>query len=207
MVFTVLREWGKAKWAPLPLHLLLIAFLFVVPFTAVNADDGGKTGQMIHLSVPTGDGQADVNWTVAEFEKLAPLTTITTSTPWMPKASFSGIAGRDLAEKLGLQKGTVRLRAINEYVIDMPVSDLRDTGMIFATRKNDAPLTLAEKGPVLVVFPYDRDPDRFTSPDYVARSVWFLSDITVLPDAVVKEGSTLISEMSNGPPPSDDTQH
>ena len=46
-------------------------------------------------------------------------------------------------------------------------------GAIIAVRQNGRPMSIRDKGPLWIVFPYDADPKLVTD-DYLNRSVWQL---------------------------------
>ena len=63
----------------------------------------------------------------------------------------------------------------------LPISLISADAPIIATRINGKPFTIKEKGPLWVVFPYDRGPEFRTETNY-AVSVWQLTEISVLPE-------------------------
>lgn len=152
------------------------AFLLVVvmtfPFQALSLDTlliSGKT--------PAGISQTSM-LSIEEFERLAPLTEIKTATPWHPVSTFSGISGVDFIASTGLDGEMLIATAVNDYRVKIPLSDLTDLGLLFATRLNGKKLTLREKGPVFVIYPFDAQP-MLKSDLYYGRSIWQLKHVTV----------------------------
>jgi len=92
---------------------------------------------------------------------------------------FSGVPILALLESLELDGTTLRMTALNDYITEFPVSDLEDDAPIIATRINGETMSVREKGPFWVVYPYDRSPDYQTEVVY-ARSIWQLTEISVV---------------------------
>lgn len=104
-----------------------------------------------------------------------------TSTPWYDgPQTFSGPLLSDLLDTLSVQGTTVRAVAINDYAVDIPVSDLLDYPVILASRHNGNLMSVRDKGPLFVVFPFDEVPS-LNNEVYYARSAWQVRRIEVLP--------------------------
>jgi len=119
-----------------------------------------------------------VSLSIDEFEALAPRTIIKTSTPWHTATTFSGISGKDFIRVTGATGQTVVVRAINDYQTKIPISDLTDLGALFVTRMNGKRLSLRQKGPLFVIYPFDQKPE-LKSELYYGRSIWQVNKITV----------------------------
>lgn len=117
---------------------------------------------------------------MAMLERL-PQQRIVTETPWYPKArAFSGPLMRDLLAAAGVADGErARLVALNDYRIDVPLDDARQHDVIVATRLDDRPMSVREKGPLFVMYPFDREP-QLRSSLYFSRCVWQLKSIELL---------------------------
>ena len=89
---------------------------------------------------------------------------------------------RDLLDRLGVEGGTLTASAANDYSVDIPVSDATDPGPIIAFARNGETMTLRDKGPLWLVYPYDASPAWRTEVVY-ARSIWQLDHIAVAPAA------------------------
>jgi hypothetical protein len=68
------------------------------------------------------------------------------------------------------------LTAANGYQIRLPVADFDPDGAIIAYDRNGSAMTLRDKGPLWLVYPYDSDP-RFRSEIVYANSIWQLDRI------------------------------
>ena len=67
--------------------------------------------------------------------------------------------------------------AVNDYSVDLPVSDIVDYPVLLATRLDGGPMTVAHYGPLRVVYPttgFDLDPTV-----YDPRWIWQLTEISL----------------------------
>lgn len=103
-----------------------------------------------------------------------------TKTIWTDeKAHFSGVAVWRLLEELGAEGNTLRMSALNDYAVEMPVADLEENAPIIATRMNGEVMPVRQKGPYWVIYPFDSNPDYRTEANF-SRSVWQLTKLSVL---------------------------
>jgi len=119
-----------------------------------------------------------ISLSIDEFEALAPRTIFKTSTPWHTTSLFSGISGVDFIRATGATGQMITVRAINDYQTKIPISDLTDLGILFVTRMNGKRLSLRQKGPLFVIYPFDQNPE-LKSELYYGRSIWQVNKITV----------------------------
>lgn len=91
---------------------------------------------------------------------------------------FEGVPLATLLDRLGAQGSVIAASALNDYTVEIPVSDAVAEGPILAYRQNGAELSVRDKGPLWLVYPYDSDPSYQTEVIY-ARSIWQLARIEV----------------------------
>ncbi len=104
---------------------------------------------------------------------------ITTSTIWTSGVStFTGVPLVTLLEFLGVERGMLEATAINNYSVTIPVSDAVEGGPIIAYRRDGAYMSLREKGPLWIVYPYDQS-TAYQSEVIYSRSIWQLDRIAV----------------------------
>jgi hypothetical protein len=72
----------------------------------------------------------------------------------------------------------LRLRALNDYEAVIPLEDLRRYPILLASRQDGRALSVRERGPVWVVYPWSGYPELDT-PVHRQRSVWQVAEITV----------------------------
>ena len=152
--------------------LLIISFLGAVSLNGASlAQDGlpltivSKEGEEHSLHLDDLDAMEQV-----EFS---------TTTLWTEgEAVFSGVAVYHLLEVLELDGAVLRMSALNDYAVEMPISDLEEDAPIIATRVDGAPMPIREKGPFWVMYPFDSKPEYKTEVNY-ARAVWQLKSLSL----------------------------
>lgn len=160
------------RMAALALPLLLPLALFAKPLPAPEGP------VLLTVEAPPERGADPVQLDLALLRSL-PATTYRTATIWTEGLQvFTGVTLKDLAEALGLQGTAIRAHAINDYAIDIPWSDVASGYALVAYMRNGAPMSVREKGPLWIVFPFDRD-TRFRQETYHSRSIWQLDRLEV----------------------------
>ena len=113
---------------------------------------------------------------MAMLEAL-PQHNIVTRTPWYAQPrKFTGPLLRDVFALVGGQGQTFRASALNDYRIDIPFDDAQRFDVVIARLLDDLPMTVREKGPLFMIYPFDGNPSLRT-PRYYSRSVWQLKTI------------------------------
>lgn len=92
--------------------------------------------------------------------------------------AFSGVLMRDLLDSLNAQGDQVMAIALNEYAVDIPMSDFYDYDVIVASTMDGKALTRDGKGPLWIVYPRD-DHEALQDIRYDYRWVWQLSRLDV----------------------------
>ena len=106
--------------------------------------------------------------------------TINTRTPWFTQARrFTGPLLRDVLSAAGAQGQSLRLVALNDYRVDMPFDDVQRFDVILVRLLDDKPMNVRDKGPVMVMYPFDSRPELRRA-TYYGRCAWQLSTIEVL---------------------------
>lgn len=127
------------------------------------------------LSMTRADGET-IRVPLKELMELQ-ATEIKTSTQWTDGVQkFRGVAFDLLFDTYGLEADTVRVSALNDYNVMVPVDILRKDGAILAYYLNNSEMSVREKGPFWVIFPYDSD-ERFQTDTYWAYSVWQVKSV------------------------------
>lgn len=105
-----------------------------------------------------------------------------TATPWHDgKVAFSGPLGRELLAAVGARGETLRVVALNDYEVSLPVTDLQRYDVILAMTMNGEPLRVRDQGPLFVIYPFDEEP-HLLNEEILMRSVWQVASIHVLDD-------------------------
>ena len=126
-----------------------------------------EAGQPIRLDVPM-------------LEAMGPIT-LTTTTIWTEGVQeFRGVPLRRLLEQLGAEGETIDAWAVNDYWAEFVVPEMGEDWPIVAFLHNGKPMARRDKGPLWVIYPYDKGPE-FNTEDNYARSIWQLERMEVLP--------------------------
>lgn len=114
----------------------------------------------------------------AMLEELG-LVTVVTRTPWSDGVStYEGVSLEVLMEAVGASGTTVTAIALNDYVTTIPLSDFAQYGPILAMRHNGEYMSVRDKGPLFIIYPFDSDPDLGTQ-TYFGRSAWQVHKLIV----------------------------
>jgi len=163
-------------------HLLApLACAILAAAPALAEDLPAPTGEIL-LTVTGAIGAANAG-NAAEFDldmlKAVGEVTFTTTTPWTEgEQSFTGVPLDALMQAVGVTEGMLTAKAINDYAVQIPVSDAVSGGPIIAYLQNGEPMSVREKGPLWVVYPYDSKDDYQAEVIY-SRSIWQLTNIDV----------------------------
>ena len=148
-------------------------------FTAVllspaNADDVVAIKTDIILTVSSGMDVLTLDR--SDLSKLT-VTSFDTSTIWTDGVhTFTGVSVKTLIDLIGVTNGMLRATAINNYAIEIPVSDAVNEGPIIAYLMDGKKMSVRDKGPLWIVYPYDANPD-YRSEVVYSRSIWQLDRI------------------------------
>ncbi len=151
--------------------------------TAMAGDPLPAPSGDILLTISGNVSQTNTDEGTAEFD-LGMLQNLgqvefNTTTIWTDGVNtFAGVPLAAVLNRLGITSGNLRATAINDYAIDLPVSEVGDQAPIIAYHLNGAPMSRRDKGPLWIVYPYDSD-GKFRSEIIYSRSIWQLDRIVV----------------------------
>ncbi|POF29999.1 molybdopterin-dependent oxidoreductase [Roseibium marinum] len=157
----------------------LAAFLFfLMPFcltsTAISLDQD-KTILTVSGKISAGD---PAQFSIGKLEAL-PRSTIETATPWHDgRVTFEGVLLSDLMSQIGAEGTRAQVTALNDYRAVIPMSDFQSSKPILAYKANGQYLTIRDKGPLFIIYPYDDHPEMKTE-IYYSRSVWQVRSILI----------------------------
>ena len=128
------------------------------------------------LGHPNVDGTAQFD--IAMLEALDGHTGVM-ETPWTKGlVKFSGPLLRSVLDAAGAHGKTIKITALNDYAADVPFADAADLDTMLATRMDGALMSVRDKGPLFLVYPFDQDASLLNE-KYFSRSVWQIRDIEV----------------------------
>ena len=158
------------------MHFKKLILALVTALTATFAFAGSSAAEALLTVAGIGDSPVEIDR--AEFEDME-AKTFTTTTIWTEgDITFTGVPLAALLDELGVDDGVLLASAVNDYSIEFPVEEARKDGPIVAYLMNGEPMSVRDKGPLWIVFPYDSDP-AFQSEVVYSRSIWQLVRIEV----------------------------
>jgi hypothetical protein len=110
------------------------------------------------------------------LEKLG-VSRIKTATAWTEgQPVFEGVLMRDLLNYVGASGDKVTVVALNDYKVDIPMSDFKNFPVILAYRMDGQALRVKDKGPLWIVYPADEFPELNNKPTQ-NKWVWQVKEI------------------------------
>lgn len=121
-------------------------------------------------------GKAEFDRAMLEALGVSRLQTMTRWT--QGEVVFEGVTAHKLIEAVQATGAIAHARAINDYRVDIPLSDFEDYPVLLALRKDGEDMRIRDKGPIWIVYPWDTYPELDTQ-EIKRRSVWQLSEIEI----------------------------
>ena len=149
--------------------------LVALPAAALDRP-AGKVILTVSGALNTHNDANTAAFDLALFERL-PQHSFSTRTPWYPQPrKFNGVRFGDLMKALDSQATSVRALALNDYRADIPTDDLVRHGAMIASRLDDRLIAVRDKGPLLIIYPFDARPELRSAIHY-SRAVWQLKGL------------------------------
>ena len=92
---------------------------------------------------------------------------------------YTGLLLKNLTRALKIEGAVLRLHALNDYAVEFPEQAATDEAPILAYQMDGQPMSVRDKGPIWVIYPYDAGPEYRTDTTF-SRSIWQLDRIDVL---------------------------
>lgn len=144
-----------------------LLFGFLTMNVSAHADD-------VQLMINDKDRGTQYAFTMADLQIMDKVA-FETQTIWTDGIqSFEGVSLKALLAHTGILDGVVSAVAVNDYAVEIPVSELTDNAPIVAYSRNGEPMSIRDKGPLWVVYPYDRS-KAFQTELVYSRSIWQLN--------------------------------
>lgn len=123
-------------------------------------------------------GRLEAQFDRAMLEQIG-LSEVVTATPWHSgSVRFQGVTLKAVLTLVEARGSSLMASAHNEYAAVLPVSDATRYNTILAMKANGHDLTLRDKGPLFIIYPFDSDKALQTDLFYI-RSVWQLRRLDV----------------------------
>jgi hypothetical protein len=117
---------------------------------------------------------------LSEAQLLAlPAHSITTSTAWTPRATFTGPLLADILKAVGVHGSQIEVHTFDDYIETIPVSDCNRYGVIVAYSMNGKRLKVSDFGPLFLIYPRDTFPTELSGADADSKFVWQIKGLIV----------------------------
>ena len=116
----------------------------------------------------------------SEAELLAlPTHSISTSTTWTPKSTFTGPLLADILKTVGAYGQNLEFHTFDDYTYTVPVADSDRYGVVVAYSMNGQRLKVSDFGPLFLIYPRDAYPSELTGGAADAKFVWQIKSLIV----------------------------
>ncbi|WP_429304453.1 molybdopterin-dependent oxidoreductase [Paraburkholderia sp. GAS199] len=174
---------------------LLLAFVALTALAALGATSARAQSQTqmqpqaqsqpaLTLDVKGKIGKTtDAAHTVYHFNEAQllalPTHSITTSTTWTPRSTFTGPLLADILKTVGARGNEVEIHTLDDYTYTVPVSDCDRYGVIVAYSMNGRRLKISDFGPLFLIYPRDAFPDELSGASSDSKFVWQIKALIV----------------------------
>lgn len=138
----------------------------------MTLDVQGKIGRTTDASHHT------YHFTEAQLLAL-PVHTITTSTTWTPRSTFTGPLLADILKTVDANGREVEIHTFDDYTYTIPVSDCDRYGVIVAYSMNGRRLKISDFGPLFLIYPRDAFPGELQGAAGDSKFVWQIKALIV----------------------------
>ncbi|MFM0242155.1 putative pterin-binding protein [Paraburkholderia phytofirmans] len=138
----------------------------------LSLDVQGKIGKTTDAANKT------YHFTEAQLLAL-PVHSITTSTTWTPRSTFTGPLLADILKTVGATGSQVEIHTLDDYTYTIPVSDCDRYGVVVAYSMNGRRLKISDFGPLFLIYPRDAFPDELAGASGDSKFVWQIKALIV----------------------------
>jgi hypothetical protein len=140
-------------------YTLAFFALFPASTDAGMSQNTGKTLLTVTGKIRTTNADGRVEFDRRLLEQLG-LSNLKTSTPWTKgERTFAGVPLASLLDAIGATGSIARAAAANDYVVDIPISNLREANAFLAMSMDGKQLRLRDKGPLWIIYPWSQRPE------------------------------------------------
>ncbi|MCH2069116.1 molybdopterin-dependent oxidoreductase [Shimia sp.] len=170
-----MQRFKKLLAAPTTPSFLTGAILLAMVASQAMADT------LLTVSGDVSATDAGLTWQFEESDLRAlPKVQFETDTIWTEGTQvFEGVSLSALLTHVGASDGNLLATAANDYTVSIPTSDAVENGPIIAYLRNGEKMTLRDKGPLWIVYPFAGN-DAYKTEEYYSRSIWQLDRIEVV---------------------------
>ncbi|WP_413205108.1 molybdopterin-dependent oxidoreductase [Rhodospirillum sp. A1_3_36] len=172
-----LLPWPKALMRPLKRLIIggLACLLAVLSLPASQARANHKAELTISGLIDPPNPRV---LSIADLEALG-LSKTVTSTPWHDgQHAFEGVSLQTLLTYVGAHGKTIIATALNDFRTEIPLADASKWPVIIAYKDNGTPMSIRDKGPFFVVYPFDLYKGLWQEAIF-NRSIWQLKSLEI----------------------------
>lgn len=163
------------------LKLLLLLTLLSMSLNGLAGSLDNPTGKVI-LTISGNIGNTN-SGDKAEFDRdmleALGVSELALETRWTEgRQVFNGVLASKILDAVAAEGGVIVARAINDYEVRIPLSDMRRYPVLFALKQNGSYMRVRNKGPIWIVYPHETFPELDTE-EISDRWVWQLSEIII----------------------------
>lgn len=108
-----------------------------------------------------------------------PFTTVSTETPWTEGVvTFEGAPLKALFDFAGAAGTVVHTVALNDYAVDVPISDADNPKVILAYRLNGERMPVRKYGPLWLVYPLSDSPG-LQGEETHSKMIWQIKELEI----------------------------
>lgn len=149
-----------------------LGMLCAMPVLALDKPSGDIV-LTVRGHVATPNAGRDAVFDMQLLQRL-PQHSFTTRSPWYAETvQFTGPLLRDVLAAAGAKGSKLVATALNDYRTEIPFSDAERHDVIVARLLNGKPMSVREKGPLFIVYPFDSKAE-LKAEVYYNRSAWQL---------------------------------
>lgn len=94
-------------------------------------------------------------------------------------SEWEGVPLSALARLGGGASRSLALSALNAYAVTVPAQDLTRYDPVLAYRRDGQDIAVRDKGPLILIYPFDRFPAALNTQAYINRTIWQVHEITL----------------------------
>ena len=133
----------------------IVAPASIGPSEAIPAPSGEEVLAISGL-IAAKNGSGALNFDIPTLERLG-LVEYSVDDPWLKdNFTYTGVLMSDLLKYAGIfhTAQSVHLVALDDYQVDIPISDINKWPILLATRANGEYMSVDNYGPTRIIYPY-----------------------------------------------------
>ncbi|MEZ9230677.1 hypothetical protein AB4259_06290 [Vibrio amylolyticus] len=162
--------------------LMLCLFTILVPTHFVNASALPKPTEEVMLwvsgNIEHSNSSSGVEFDEAMLSQLEVSEVKTNNHVVQEETRYKGPKLKTVLDYVGSRGDEVKVIAWDDYIVTIPIKTIEEYGVLLATHENDVRMTLDDKGPFFIVFPFSGY-SELRNDFYYNLSVWQVKEIVV----------------------------